>query len=124
MALLFRNMHTIKGNCRTFAFSYFSDIVHEVESDYSALTLSKGELPWEPDKLLANLVLVEEILAEYERVFYTVLGRGDGSTGARDQNGFWADSKAMQTIQSCIDKVTQDFPAVADAEYFAPFKPC
>ncbi|MFO1369961.1 MAG: two-component regulator propeller domain-containing protein [Marinagarivorans sp.] len=122
VALLFRNMHTIKGNCRTFAFSYFSDIVHEVESDYSALTLSKGELPWEPDKLLANLVLVEEILAEYERVFYTVLGRGDGSTGARDQNGFWADSKAMQTIQACIDKVTQDFPAVADAEYFAPIQ--
>ncbi|HNG60711.1 MAG TPA: two-component regulator propeller domain-containing protein [Cellvibrionaceae bacterium] len=120
VALLFRNMHTIKGNCRTFAFGYFSDIVHEVETVYSTLKNAVDETPWEQEKLLADLASVDTILAEYERVFYTVLGRGDGTTGARDQNGFWADSKAMQTIQTCIDKVAQDFPAVGKAQYFAP----
>lgn len=122
VALLFRNMHTIKGNCRTFAFSYFSDVVHEVESLYSALKNAADETPWEQDKLLADLLLVDAILAEYERVFYTVLGRGDGSTGTRDQNGFWADSKAMQAMQTCIDRVTEDFPAVAQAHYLAPIQ--
>lgn len=121
IALLFRNMHTIKGNCRTFGFDYFSNVVHEVESVYSALK-ADPEINWNRDKLLSDLLRVEDILQEYERVYYTVLGRGEGSGGGRDQNGFWADSKAIETIQSCIDSVNKQFPMLSDSQPLLPIQ--
>ena len=120
VALLFRNMHTIKGNCRTFGFNHFSNVVHEVESVYSAIKKSE-EPQWEKDKLLSDLELVDQVLSEYELVYYTVLGRGD-TTSSRDQNGFWADSKAIQTIQTCIEKINLEFPAIREARELLPIQ--
>ncbi len=117
IALLFRNMHTVKGNCRTFNFNYFSDVVHDVESVYSALK-ADPETDWDRDQLLRDLVRVNDMLEEYERVYYTVLGRGDSSNGSRDQNGFWADSKVIDTIQGCIDTAT----ALNDTKQLLPIQ--
>lgn len=105
IALLFRNMHTIKGNCRTFGFKYFSDVVHDVESVYSRLKQDPAA-DWDKSLLLSDLIRVENILQEYENVFYNVLGRGESN---RDENGFWADTKAIDIIQSCIDATNIEF---------------
>lgn len=121
IALLFRNMHTLKGNCRTFNFSYFSDVVHEVESTYSELQHDL-KTNWNRDKLLSDLLCVENILQEYERVYYTVLGRGESSGGARDKNGCWADSKTIESIQRSIDSSTEQFPALRDSKLFLPIQ--
>lgn len=106
--LLFRNMHTIKGNCRTYNFSYFSDVVHEVESVYSLLK-SQADMPWNRQDLLEDLGRVDGVLAEYEKIYYSVLGR-ESTVSARDQNGFWADSTAIATIRSCIDEAKREAP--------------
>lgn len=112
VALLFRNMHTIKGNCRTFGFSYFSDVVHEVETAYSDLKAA-GEPDWQQEPLLNDLERVEKILAEYETVYYTVLGRGTAENTARDNNGFWADSEVIDKIKDCIERANEKCPDAA-----------
>ncbi len=121
LALLFRNMHTIKGNCRTFNLSHFSDVVHDVESVYSALK-KDPETNLDRNKLMSDLLRVEEIMQEYERIYYTVLGRGDSSSGARDQNGYWTDSKTIESIQRCIDVANQQFPALNIAQPLLPIQ--
>jgi chemotaxis protein histidine kinase CheA len=77
-------LHTIKGNCRTFDFRFFSDVVHEVESVYSALKADPAG-NWDREQLLADLLRAEDLLQEYEHVHYRVLGRGDSG---RDQRVF------------------------------------
>ncbi|MES2824634.1 MAG: two-component regulator propeller domain-containing protein [Pseudomonadota bacterium] len=117
IALLFRNMHTIKGNCRTFGLRFFSDAAHEVESVYSALK-TDASVNWDREQLLVDLVRVENLLQEYEYVYYTILRRGDKG---RDHNGFWADSKAIDTIQQGIGAMFRKFPP-QDTEELMPIQ--
>ena len=119
VALLFRNMHTIKGNCRTFGFTFFSDVVHEVESVYSALK-TPSETPWQSDVLLNDLETVDAILAEYENVYYAVLGRGNNSSASRDTEGFWADAEIVAKIRDCIESINEKHPEIQVAEDLAP----
>jgi ligand-binding sensor domain-containing protein/signal transduction histidine kinase len=116
IALLFRNMHTIKGNCRTFDFRFFSDVVHEVESVYSALKADPAG-NWNREHLLADLLRAEDLLQEYEHVHYRVLGRGDSG---RDHTGFWVDGKAIDTIQRGIGAMFRKFPR--DTEELIPIQ--
>ncbi len=100
IALLFRNMHTIKGNCRTFGFTYLSNTIHEVESTYSGLKSSE-ERSWEPLVLLKDLDVVEKDLAEYAHVYRTVLGRSD-STGPDRRGGSWISNDIVNKIKSYL----------------------
>lgn len=97
VALLYRNMHTIKGNCRTYGFCHLSDIVHEIESTYTSLR-SHPESPWDPEHLLGDLDQVEKGLAEYSDVYRRVLGRGEEDASSRG-DGFWMDKAVMDKIQ-------------------------
>ncbi len=101
LALLFRNMHTIKGNCRTYGFTHISDVVHEVESTYSALKSSEN-MPWQEDQLLNDLERVKIALAEYADVYRRVLGRGKTDKGDR-HDGFWMSNAVMNKIQKHIN---------------------
>lgn len=118
IALLFRNMHTIKGNCRTFGFRFFSDVVHEVESIYSAL-LADPSIRWDREQLFADLIRVEGLLYEFEYINYSVLGR---SVNGKDQDGFWADSNIINIIQGCIDSANRKFPALDEAKELLPIQ--
>ncbi len=121
IAQLLRNMHTIKGNCRTFNLTYLSNVVHEVESVYSTLK-TDTETHWNRETLLTDLERIETTLQEYERVYYTVLGRGDSNSETRNQEGFWADRKAIDTIQRCIDSSNQQFPALNQSNNLLPIQ--
>ncbi|MES2822542.1 MAG: two-component regulator propeller domain-containing protein [Pseudomonadota bacterium] len=101
VALLFRNMHTIKGNSRTLGFNYLSNAAHEVESTYSALKVAT-EAPWEPLKLIEDLECMEKALAEYAHVYRAVLGRGTTS-GSERHDGFWMNNTIMDKIQTYVD---------------------
>lgn len=119
VALLFRNMHTIKGNSRTFGFSYISDQAHQTESVYASMKTS-SEPQWPKDPMLADLARLESVLGEYQSVYHDVLGRGDNPGTPRDQNGFWADEKTINTIMQCIQSVEERFPAVRDVQQLRP----
>lgn len=74
IANLFRSMHTVKGNARTYGLSHVTDIVHEVESTYDDLRKNE-ESVWDKAQLLEELSGAEEIIAKYSYVFRDKLGR-------------------------------------------------
>ncbi len=78
---LFRNMHTVKGNARTYGFQYVTDVLHEAEHTYSKLQRN-AELKWDQDLLLNELHEAKHHLAEYENVYHSKLGAfGEKSEG-------------------------------------------
>ncbi len=65
---LFRNMHTIKGNARTYGFTFLNDILHESETRYKELR-ENTDMPWNSDELLEDLDLVTCATQAYVDVF-------------------------------------------------------
>lgn len=121
LALLFRNMHTIKGNCRTFGFTHFSDVAHDVESVYSDLK-ENMQSAWDQAVLIDDLERVDAILNEYDNVYFTVLGRSGSGKSSRDDNGFWANSDVIRTIQACVTQAEADYPGITKKETLRPIK--
>lgn len=81
IANLFRSMHTVKGNARTYGLSQVTDIVHEVESTYDDLRKNEDVL-WDQKQLLEELSGAEDIIAKYAYVFREKLGRdGEAESG-------------------------------------------
>lgn len=71
---LFRNMHTVKGNARTFELTELTDIVHEIEQEYCSLRDNTQSI-WDPQKLLEGLEKARSVLAQYQHVNDNILGR-------------------------------------------------
>ena len=117
LATLFRNMHTIKGNARTYGFIHLTDIVHDVETTYSDMRKSEG-VAWDQALLLSELDKVEAALNEYYHVHHEVLGRGDTATVSEAA----LSEEIIEKIQSCIEKIQEEFPAVAEKEYLQPIQ--
>ncbi|MEE2961674.1 MAG: HAMP domain-containing protein, partial [Myxococcota bacterium] len=72
---MFRNIHTVKGNARTYQFTYINDVVHVVENTYRDLRAGKGiggQLITKA-RLLNELDEVEASLNEYRTIFETDL---------------------------------------------------
>ena len=85
IATLFRNMHTIKGNARTYGFSYVTDRVHEAETAYSLLR-SHSDYAWSQKELLEQLQSARECVARYEKVFQSKLaGFTEASTAVNSK---------------------------------------
>lgn len=74
IAILFRCMHTIKGNARTFGFNYITNSVHNVENSYDELR-KMADKAWQPDVLLYELKLAEVDVQRYQGVARDKLGR-------------------------------------------------
>ncbi|BCD99042.1 HAMP domain-containing protein [Marinagarivorans cellulosilyticus] len=67
IANLFVNMHTIKGNARTYQFSAITDVVHEAETTYDQLRKDPAQA-WDPKRLLEELETVRQAIELYDRV--------------------------------------------------------
>ncbi|WP_196139306.1 ATP-binding protein [Aliikangiella sp. G2MR2-5] len=79
IATLFRNMHTVKGNARTYGFNYITDSVHTVEHTYDELRKIEDK-SWEQEFLLEELDLAEKDINKYEQIAREKLS-GSGSSG-------------------------------------------
>jgi len=73
IGLLFRNLHTIKGNARCYGFNYLTDIIHETENIYSQL-LKDMDLEWDPEELLTQLEASKNAILEHESICKKWLG--------------------------------------------------
>ena len=83
VAQLFRNMHTIKGNARTYGLRGLSNIVHEAEQTYDALRQPIPDIAWDQDMLLAELGGVRASIERYAHINEVSLGRkGPGRRGS------------------------------------------
>ncbi len=83
---MFRNMHTIKGNARTYGLLHLTHVVHEAEQTYDSLRASE-DTAWDRDYLLLQLDATQVVLNEYVHINEVKLGRkGPGRRG--DVNNF------------------------------------
>lgn len=84
VGLLFRNMHTIKGNARTYGLKQLADVVHRVEQSYDAVRQDPSL--WFGETLAADLQAVRHAIGEYTHVNTVKLGRtGPGRRGDGDK---------------------------------------
>lgn len=82
---LFRNMHTIKGNARTYGLLHLTNMVHEAEQSYDALR-KNPEAGWEHEKMLDQLAGTFAAIEEYAHINEVKLGRkGPGRRGGVDK---------------------------------------
>lgn len=75
VAKLFRNMHTIKGNSRTYGLLHLANIVHEAEQYYEGLRHPDSGVSWDKVKLLTELEDVRVTLERYAHINDITLGR-------------------------------------------------
>ncbi len=82
---LFRNMHTIKGNARTYGLLHLTNMVHEAEQTYDTLR-KDPDADWDQEKLLDQLSEAFKAIEEYAHINETKLGRkGPGRRGGVDK---------------------------------------
>ncbi|RFB73132.1 MULTISPECIES: ATP-binding protein [unclassified Herbaspirillum] len=75
IAKLFRNMHTIKGNGRTYGLLHLSNVVHDVEQHYDDLRHPETGAVWEQERLVQDLARVRVAIDRYARINEVTLGR-------------------------------------------------
>jgi HAMP domain-containing protein/HPt (histidine-containing phosphotransfer) domain-containing protein len=84
LALLFRNMHTIKGNARTHGLVQLTNVIHHIEETYDHLR--HGVEAWDTERLTRELEQGRAVLQEYAQINEVKLGRqGPGRRGAVDK---------------------------------------
>ncbi len=82
---LFRNMHTIKGNARTYGLLHLTNIVHEAEQAYDELRKHSAAV-FDQAALLAQLEGVAHSIEEYAAINEHKLGRkGPGRRGSAEK---------------------------------------
>jgi two-component system, chemotaxis family, sensor kinase CheA len=80
---LFRNMHTIKGNARTYGLNHLTNIVHEAEHTYDRLRTPTPDMAWDQAQMLEQLDGVRSAVERYARINEVSLGRkGPGRRGS------------------------------------------
>lgn len=85
VAALFRNMHTIKGNARTYSLQHLTNIVHEAEQAYESLRRADSGPEWNRDALMDDLARVREAVDRYATINAVTLGRsGEPAQGGTD----------------------------------------
>ena len=109
---LFRNMHTIKGNARTYGLLHLTHVVHETEQNYESLRASEYTV-WDRDYLLQQLDATELALQEYVHINEVKLGRkGPGRRG--DAENYLMVEK--QRIADTLTLLERAYGASGDAQ--------
>ncbi|WP_321898570.1 HAMP domain-containing protein [Paraburkholderia heleia] len=114
IAALFRNMHTIKGNARTYSLQHLTGVVQEVEQRYDALRREDTSHTWDQQALIADLERVKTALEHYSSINEVSLGRGPRAAGA--QNGAASLTVTREAIEETLRIVDRtddnDLPAL------------
>jgi len=101
---LFRNMHTIKGNARTYGLLHLTNVVHEAEQAYDELR-KNSEMVFAKDALLEQLQGVMVSIEEYASLNEVKLGRkGPGRRGSAE--------KYVMVQRTQIEKMVADLESI------------
>jgi HPt (histidine-containing phosphotransfer) domain-containing protein len=115
VALLFRNMHTIKGNARTYAFIHLTNLVHEAEQAYDQLR-KEPDAAWHAEELLHTLDGVQAMVEEYARINDNVLGRkGPGRRGSVERYALVDREHLVESLDLLAGVNLDDPSALRDA---------
>ncbi|MDG0022752.1 HAMP domain-containing protein [Trinickia sp. Y13] len=112
LAELFRNMHTIKGNARTYGLRHLTSIVHEAEQRYDAMRRLGADEAWDREASIAELARVKQAVEHYATINEVSLGRkGPGALSHRAQSG-----RYMVVDRSHIDESVRLVESVGDSD--------
>jgi len=75
IAKLFRNMHTVKGNARTYGLRHLTNIVHEAEQRYDDMRKFDAVMAWDQVILLDELARVKSAFERYVKINEVSLSR-------------------------------------------------
>lgn len=98
VSTLFRNMHTIKGNARTYGFVAITDVSHAAESTYDAMRKSEVAA-WDKEKMLAELSATRSLIQTYESIY---TGKLSGNTAA----GTFVEQGLLDKLKQILDGIS------------------
>jgi HPt (histidine-containing phosphotransfer) domain-containing protein len=101
IAALFRNMHTIKGNARTFQFAQITDAAHRAEQTYDRLR-KDATAQWCAQQMLAELNEVESAVAQYVRINEETLGRKGRAADRFTTRGSFVSNEQLVEIRELV----------------------
>jgi two-component system chemotaxis sensor kinase CheA len=107
IAELFRNMHTIKGNARTYNLQHLTNVVHETERSYHELSQPDADRSWDQEHLMRELARVREAIESYAKINEQSLGRkSKGQTNGAGNAGRYVmvDKDEIQRTLSLLDQ--------------------
>lgn len=111
IALLFRNMHTIKGNARTYGLAHLTNLVHEVEQTYEELRKPRPTIAWDQQELLASLEAVRQLIEHYAHINEVSLGRKNkGHHPTTADHYLLVDPKQIQATIAHIESINNRNP--------------
>jgi GAF domain-containing protein/HPt (histidine-containing phosphotransfer) domain-containing protein len=105
--LLFRNMHTIKGNARTYGLLGLTNLVHVAEQSYDDLR-KNDQLEWPPSQLLEELESVKAAVQKYSHVNDSVLGRKGPGRRVGVEKYLMVEKDTVQQAMQLLIGVDQD----------------
>jgi len=97
IALLFRNMHTIKGNARTYNFLGITDSSHEAEHAYDVYRKDPGS-GWDKQKILDELNAVRDSIQAYDNIYDKKLASENNA------DGIFIDNKLMEKLNFALQE--------------------
>lgn len=112
LGVLFRNMHTVKGNARTYGLQTLTDVLHQAEQSYDDLRQDIG-LPWDNERYLTELAAARSMLQAYEDLNDGKLGRGKQSV--EQATGHFSQVDIQHALQVLEGVDTNDLSAAAQA---------
>lgn len=108
IAELFRNMHTIKGNARTYNLQYLTNIVHETEQRYHELRQAETEVDWDQDSLMQELARVRAAVESYATINEVSLRRKGASRGDSAERFLMVDIAHIEENLRLIEAAKSD----------------
>jgi two-component system chemotaxis sensor kinase CheA len=108
IAALFRNMHTIKGNARTFEFVFITNAAHAAETEYDRLR-KDPEAVWNSEQMLTELQAVEEAIERYVVINEDKLGRKGRASDLLTTRGAFVSNDEITLLKTLVvDIVKRD----------------
>ncbi|MDO9104963.1 MAG: Hpt domain-containing protein [Methylovulum sp.] len=106
IAALFRNMHTIKGNARTYEFSFITNAAHEAEQEYDRIRKDENA-EWDSEKMLADLNAVVAAIARYVDVNEDKLGRKGRAIDLLTARGSFVSNEEIIELKATVVKLAE-----------------
>ena len=117
IALLFRNMHTIKGNARTYDLRLVTDAAHAAEQTYDRLRKDPTAV-WDAAQMLAELDAVEAAVARYVEVNENKLGRKGRAADLLTARGVFVGNDEIATLKS----LAASLPEASEDRYLSTLR--
>jgi two-component system chemotaxis sensor kinase CheA len=108
IAELFRNMHTIKGNARTYNLQHLTNIVHETEQRYDEMRHAEADEAWDQDSLMQELARVRAAVDSYATINEVSLGRKGASRRESAERYLMVDIAHIQESLRLIEAAKSD----------------